>query len=295
MKAREETIEVRWHGRGGQGAVTSAELLALAAIKEGKFAQAFPSFGPERRGAPVLVFNRLSDGNPIRARVSVTNPDIVVVLDPGLIYITDVTSGLKEGGTLVINTPKKLVDIKSELDGPWQLAAVNATAIARETLGVPIVNTTMLGALIKATEIIELDSITEPLKERFGARAKGNMDACHRAYEETEIAELTSIIQKPRQVFETEKLPSWRELLPGCVITEAGNAKQYRTGDWKSERPVWNLEKCIKCGICYLFCPEGCIRQNEDGYFEANLYYCKGCGICVRECWTEAIKMVEEE
>jgi pyruvate ferredoxin oxidoreductase delta subunit len=195
----------------------------------------------------------------------------------------------------VINTPQKLVDIKAELGGPWKLAVVHATAIAREILGVPIVNTTMLGALIKATEIIELDSLTDPLKERFGARAKGNIDACRRAYDETEIAELTGVVQKPRRVFEIEKLPSWKELLPGCVITEAGNAKAYRTGDWKSAHPVWNNQKCIKCGICYLFCPEGCIRQKEDSYFEANLYYCKGCGICARECWTEAINMVEEE
>jgi pyruvate ferredoxin oxidoreductase delta subunit len=216
-------------------------------------------------------------------------------LDPGLIYITDVTSGLKNDGTLVINTPKTLVDIKSELSGPWKLAVVHATSIARETLGVPIVNTTVLGALVKATGIIELESLTEPLKERFGARAKGNINACHRAYEETEIAELSSVVQKPRQVFETEILPSWRELLPGCVVIETGNAKQYRTGDWKSERPVLDHQKCIKCGICYLFCPEGCIGQNEEGYFEANLYYCKGCGICARECWTEAIKMMEEE
>jgi pyruvate ferredoxin oxidoreductase gamma subunit len=295
LTEKDKTIEIRWHGRGGQGAVTSAELLALAAIEEGKFAQAFPSFGPERRGAPVLVFNRISNVNPIRARVSVTNPDIVVILDPGLLQITDVTSGLKKDGTLVINTPKTLVDIKSELSGPWKLAAVNATSIARETLGVPIVNTTVLGALVKATGIIELESLTEPLKERFGARAKGNIDACRRAYEETQIAELRDIVQKPREVLQAEVLPSWRELLPGCVVTEAGSAKQYRTGDWKSERPVLNHQKCIKCGICYLFCPEGCIGQDEDGYFEANLYYCKGCGICSRECWTEAIKMVEEE
>jgi len=243
----------------------------------------------------VLVFNRVSDATPIRARVSVTNPDIVVILDPGLIYITDVTAGLKEGGVIVINTTKTMVDIKSELSGPWKLAVVNATSIAREAIGVPIVNTTMLGALIKAANIVELESLTEPLKERFGARAKGNMDACSKAYEETEIAELSSVVKKPSKKFEAETFPSWRELLPGCIITEAGNAKQYRTGDWKSERPVWDHKKCIKCGICYLFCPEGCIGQNEDGYFEANLYYCKGCGICARECWTEAIKMVEEE
>jgi pyruvate ferredoxin oxidoreductase gamma subunit len=292
---KDETIEIRWHGRGGQGAVTSAELLALAAIEEGKFAQAFPSFGPERRGAPVLVFNRISNVNPIRARVSVTHPGIVIVLDPGLLDITDVTSGLKQDGTVVINTPKTLADIKSEFSGSWKLAVVNATSIARDTLGVPIVNTTMLGALVKATEIIGLESLTEPIKERFGARAKANIDACHRAHEETQIGELSGVAQKPRRIAETEILPSWRDLLPGCVLTEAGSAKQYRTGDWKSEHPVWDHQRCIKCGICYLFCPEGCIREKEDAYFEANLYYCKGCGICARECWTEAITMVEEE
>lgn len=295
MAKRNETIEIRWHGRGGQGAVTSAELLALAAIEEGKFAQAFPSFGPERRGAPVLVFNRINNLKPIRARVSITHPDISVVLDPGLLYITDVTSGLKQDGTLVINTTKTIADIKSELSGSWKLAVVNATTIARDILGVPIVNTTMLGSLVKATGIIELESLTEPIKERFGARAKANIDACRRAYEETQLAELSVVAQKPRQTAETEILPSWRELLPGCVVTEAGSAKQYRTGDWKSQRPVWDHQRCIKCGICYLFCPEGCIGQNEDGYFEANLYYCKGCGICARECWTEAIRMIEEE
>ena len=295
MKEKDKITEIRWHGRGGQGAVTSAELLALAAIEEGKYAQAFPSFGPERRGAPVLVFNRVSDATPIRARAAITDPDVVVILDPGLLDITDVTSGLKEDGVLVINTQKTLVDIKSELSGPWRLAVVNATSIAREIIGVPIVNTTMLGALVKATDIIELESLTGPLKERFGARAKGNMDACRKAYEETEIAEFSSVVKKSRKTFAPEIFPSWQELLPGCVDTEAGNAKQYRTGDWKSERPVLDHQKCIKCGICYLFCPEGCIGQNEDGYFEANPYYCKGCGICARECWTEAIKMVEEE
>jgi len=295
LKEKSNTIEIRWHGRGGQGAVTSAELLALAAIEEGKFAQAFPSFGPERRGAPVLVFNRISKASPIRARVSVTNPDVVVILDPGLISVTDVTSGLKDGGTVVINTPKSMVDIKSEIGGPWKLAVVNANVIAREVLGVQIVNTTMLGAVVKATGIIKLESLEEPIKERFGARAKANIEACRRAFEESQISEPDLAASKKRQAIPAEVLPPWRELLPGCVITEPGNAKAYRTGDWKSAHPVWNNQRCIKCGICYLFCPEGCIREQPDGYFEADLYYCKGCGICARECWTEAIKMVEEE
>jgi len=92
-----------------------------------------------------------------------------------------------------------------------------------------------------------------------------------------------------------EELLTWRDLEIGFIVTKPGNASQYQTGDWRSQRPIFNTDRCIKCGICYLFCPEGCIEQNTDGYFEANLFYCKGCGICTRECWTEAITMVEEE
>ncbi|KPJ56001.1 MAG: hypothetical protein AMJ42_05910, partial [Deltaproteobacteria bacterium DG_8] len=104
-------IEVRFHGRGGQGAVTSAELVALAAISEGKYAQSFPSFGPERRGAPVQSFTRVSD-QPIRLRSGIKEPDVVVVLDPALIVVGGVLSGLKENGILVVNTRKSLAAIK---------------------------------------------------------------------------------------------------------------------------------------------------------------------------------------
>lgn len=286
--------EIRWHGRGGQGAVTSAELIALAAIEEGKFAQAFPSFGPERRGAPVLVFNRINESEHIRVRSAVTQPDIVVVLDPGLLGIIDVTSGLKDGGTLIVNSSKKLADIKLEVGGPWRLAVVNATAIALELLKVPIVNTTMLGALVKSTDTIKLDSLLEPIKERFGKLAQRNIEACKRAYEEVSIAELIPASKRIERAYVKESWPSWRELAPGFVVTEPGNARSYRTGDWRAQCPVFNHDRCIKCGICSLFCPEDCVNQNEDGYFEADLYYCKGCGICARECWTQAITMVEE-
>ncbi len=85
------------------------------------------------------------------------------------------------------------------------------------------------------------------------------------------------------------------EVSLGAVVDEAGNAVEYKTGDWRSQRPVLNKDRCIRCGICYIYCPEGCIRQGPGGYFEADLYYCKGCGICARECWTQAIHMEPEE
>lgn len=186
---KEQFIEIRWHGRGGQGAVTSAELLAKAAINEGKYAQAFPSFGPERRGAPVLAFVRISGKEPIRVRAEITKPDVVVVLDPRLLTIANVTSGLKEGGKLIVNSRRSFQDIESQLGAKWQLAIIDATGIARELLGVPIVNTTMIGALVKATAVVNLESLFEPLRERFGRLAEKNISAMKRAYEETLVKE----------------------------------------------------------------------------------------------------------
>ena len=185
----DQLIEIRWHGRGGQGAVTSAELVARAAISEGKYAQAFPSFGPERRGAPVLAFDRISDKEPIKVRAGVTEPNVVVVLDPGLLHIVNVTLGLKEKGVLIVNTKRPLRDIESEFGTKWRLAIVDATKVARELLGVPIVNTTMLGALLKATGVVKLESLFEPLRHRFARLAERNINAMKKAYEETVVKE----------------------------------------------------------------------------------------------------------
>ena len=190
MAGKNGLIEIRWHGRGGQGAVTSAELLAQAAISEGKYAQAFPSFGPERRGAPVLAFVRISSQEPIRIRAEISRPDAVVVLDPGLLSIVNVTSGLKDNGILVINTKKSFKEIETQFKTKCKLAKVDATAIAREVLGVPITNTTMVGALVKAVGVVELESVVEPLKNRFGRLAERNINAMKRAYEDTQVKEL---------------------------------------------------------------------------------------------------------
>ncbi len=189
MVNKSQLIEIRWHGRGGQGAVTSAELLALAAIIEGKYAHAFPSFGPERRGAPVLAFVRIDSKQPIRLRAEITQPDVVVVLDPGLLRVTNVVSGLKENGCAVINTKKTAQQIREEFGIKSRIATIDATRIARELLGVPITNTTMVGAVLKATEIVKLESLAEPTMHRFGKVADKNLAAMKRAYEETVIKE----------------------------------------------------------------------------------------------------------
>ncbi len=177
-------IEVRFHGRGGQGAVTSAELVALAAIEEGKFAQSFPSFGPERRGAPVVAFARV-DEKPIRLRSKVYQPDVAVVLDPSLLKILDPSQGLKPDGILIINSNKTLEQVRSEFGFKAKLAVVDADLIAREELGLLITNTTMIGALVKGTAIVQLESLTPPLRNRFGRGAERNLKALRRAFSET--------------------------------------------------------------------------------------------------------------
>lgn len=193
----DKMIEIRWHGRGGQGAVTSAEILSEAAISEGKFAQAFPSFGPERRGAPVQAFVRISPDHPIRIRSSITDPDVVAVLDPGLLRAVNVAAGLKPGGIVIINTIKNAAQIRKEFNIQATIATVGATRIAMELLGVPITNTTMIGAVLKVTEAVKMESLLDPINKRFGRLGEKNIAALKRAYAETIIEE--SAVDKARR------------------------------------------------------------------------------------------------
>jgi pyruvate ferredoxin oxidoreductase gamma subunit len=187
-------LEIRWHGRGGQGAKTAALLLGEAAIRTGKFVQAFPEYGPERMGAPVQSFDRISD-EPITLHCSVTNPEVVVVLDASLMECVDVTAGLSEDGVLLINTSQSPDEIRQHIN--WQgqkLYTVNASAIAMETVKKNVPNTPMMGALLKATNLMNFESMLEDTKHKMEKKFKnrpeiveGNMAAIRRAYEEVKI------------------------------------------------------------------------------------------------------------
>jgi pyruvate ferredoxin oxidoreductase gamma subunit len=171
-------IEIRFHGRGGQGAVTAAEILAKAAFEDGKYTQAFPFFGVERRGAPVMAFTRIND-EPIKRRYQVYKPDYVVVLDEGLLEVVDVFSGLESHGMVIINTQGEAPEHEGS-----ETHVIDATGIALEKLGLPIVNTVMLGAFAGATGQVSLDSIIKIIKETFpGKIGEKNADAAKAAYE----------------------------------------------------------------------------------------------------------------
>jgi len=188
-KELRDMYEIRFHGRGGQGAVTSAEVLAVGAIASGHYAQAFPSFGPERRGAPVIAFARVSE-EPIRERTKVQFPSAVVVLDPSLLSIVKVGEGLRDGGIVIVNSAKSKKELAESIGvDESKIATVDATHIAREEIGRPITNTTMLGALIKVTGIVDKKHMEEALRHRFGRIADRNIKAFNRAREEVKPPE----------------------------------------------------------------------------------------------------------
>lgn len=179
-------LEVRWHGRGGQGAWTASELLARAAISEGKHIQSFPEFGPERMGAPVTAFTRIST-EPIRLHCAVYNPDVVAVLDPTLLKSVNVADGLsEEGGDIIVNTKDAPAAIRKQLgSGKGKLWTVPATEISIKILNMPITNTAMLGAVARVTGIVSLQTVEKMVKERFRPDvAEKNFAVVKEAYEE---------------------------------------------------------------------------------------------------------------
>ena len=178
-------MEFRWHGRGGQGSWTASEVLARTAIYEGKYIQSFPEFGPERMGAPVTAFTRIST-RPIRIHCAVYEPDVVVVLDPTLLRTVPVTSGVSKDGIIIINSAEDPARVRETLKTDnGRLWTIPATQIALKILGMPITNTAMLGTVAKATNIVSLDSVELTLKERFRPDlAEKNFAVIKEAYEE---------------------------------------------------------------------------------------------------------------
>ncbi|MDR0617274.1 MAG: 2-oxoacid:acceptor oxidoreductase family protein [Endomicrobium sp.] len=184
-------IEVRWHGRGGQGAKTAALLFAETVMATGKYIQAFPEYGPERMGAPVQSFNRISE-DPITIHSGITSPNYVVILDPSLMESVPVTDGIGQNGKIIVNTSFSSKEIASQLNiKEAQVYVVNASQIAQETIGKNIPNTPMLGALVKVIGTLDINRVLEDTKTKLTAKFRhkpevidGNIASIKRAYDE---------------------------------------------------------------------------------------------------------------
>ncbi|NLK08320.1 MAG: pyruvate synthase [Firmicutes bacterium] len=188
-------LEIRWHGRGGQGAKTAALLLAEAAAAAGKHVQAFPEYGPERMGAPVVSYNRISD-TPITLHSAVLSPGYVAVLDPTFIGSIDFTAGMPENGALLVNTDTPALQLRERLglqNDSIKVYTIDATGISEANIGRPIPNTSMLGAMVAVAQVMELDDLLQDterrLEKKFHDRPRliqGNLAAITQAYKEVE-------------------------------------------------------------------------------------------------------------
>jgi pyruvate ferredoxin oxidoreductase gamma subunit len=184
-----ELLEIRWHGRGGQGAKTAAAMVAEVAVEAGKFAQAAPEYGAEREGAPIKAYTRIS-GRGIRVHDAIYFPDIVMVLDDTLLESQDVASGLSEDGIVMVNTKKSPSEVREILGLQGRsIYTIDATAIALEEIGRPIPNTVMTGVLCAVTGVVDAEQIKKDIDKKLGGKLsegmlKGNMRAVERAFEE---------------------------------------------------------------------------------------------------------------
>jgi len=265
-------IGIRIHGRGGQGGVTASRILATAAYFDGMYSQAIPMYGTERRGAPVTAFVRVDDVR-VRERELVYNPDIVLVLDPLLSTQQAMAKGIKDNGILLLNTKLKPEEVT--IGGNIRIATVDATTIALETLKRPITNTAILGAFSKVVGWPKLESIEKAILNLFPGRiGELNVAAVKMSYEQvSDIAQA-----KKRDSAETEDL------------TVGGYGVLRDVSSWRVFQPKIDLDKCIGCKNCWIYCPETAINWTDEDKPEIEWRKCKGCGICVNECPVEVIK-----
>ncbi len=187
-------IEIRWHARAGQGAVTAAKVVAETALEAGQYMQAMPEYGPERMGAPIKAFTRISD-EPIEIHNNIEFPDVVIVLDESLLDVVDVTEGIKDGGVVIINTCSPASGVKEVLglDDSVKVACVDASGIALDTIKRDIPNTPIVGAFMKVTDAVDVEVfkglLAKNLSKKFGQEMiDANFEAVTRAYEEVTMA-----------------------------------------------------------------------------------------------------------
>ena len=268
----------------------ASELLAQAAFLDGKEPQSFPFFGVERRGSPVTAYARLDD-KPIRVRTSITQPDIVVVLDPGLLKSIPVADGLRPGGLLLVNSRLPPAEVPAPPGA--RRATVDASRIAlAHGLGsktMPVVNTVVLGAFARATGLISIDALTAAIKKYVPAKPEQNREGAIEGFGSVRVLDATSSPIPP-----APKVPHPLPPLPEGPIASMPSSALH-TSAWRTLTPVIHLEHCTKCNFCWKFCPDDAIGFDEKGFPVIHLDYCKGCGICAEECPPKTIEMLAED
>jgi pyruvate ferredoxin oxidoreductase gamma subunit len=291
-------IQVRFHGRGGQGAKIASRILGRSGFLSGLEVQDFALFGAERRGAPVVSFTRL-DSEPIDQRGCIDEPNLVVVLDHSLLKeaSSQVFDGVEASTPMIVNAdPNELVIMTSDLP-PADYYCIDLNQVARQTIGRVFVSAAAAAVAARSVPEITEAAITEAVKFEIADSgltadlAEKNVTAAIEAYR---IAPRIKILRAAHAPSAGE-LPS--QMVPylgsshfaGPTIRHRGSAALRRTGNWRTERPVIDLTKCKRCFLCYLYCPEAAMQLDDKNFPYVDYDHCKGCMICYEECPTDAI------
>ena len=297
-------FEVRFHGRGGQGAKIASRILGRSGFLCGLQAQDFALFGAERRGAPVVSFTRLSS-EPIDERGNIDRPNLVVVMDDSLLKEApgQVFHGVHDKTPLFVNAdPDRLEVNLKDLPGA-KFLFVDLSAIARELIGSVFVSAAAAAIAAKCVPSINLSALEDAVRmelAEFGLApdlVEKNVAAAGAAYQRTPAVDLTAVAKVERP-----SAPSWQAVpylgtsqFAGPTIRHRGSAALRATGNWRVERPEIDLAKCKRCFLCYLYCPEAAMRLDAENFPHVDYDHCKGCMICYEECPTDAIARRIEE
>lgn len=291
-------LRVRFHGRGGQGAKTASRILGEAAFNEELNVQDAPIYGAERRGAPVVAFTRISDGEVLE-RGFIFDPDLVVVMDETLLNdpVARPLDGVRKNGVLFVNTTKPPSEIVTGRDDV-SVITFDITGSALRLLGKSILSAASAAAAARLVALISKDALRRAVEtelEDIGIKA----DVLQK---NIELSDSIYDAMTPMKL-DTEEHPTQRRLVPLSVvvanngievITSVGNSRQRHTGNWRIFMPTIDYERCTACMICYTYCPESAMTLRADGKPVIDYDNCKGCLICSRECPPKAITTERE-
>ena len=288
---------MRFHGRGGQGAKTASRIVGDAGFNDGYFAQDFPIYGAERRGAPVTAFTRFSD-EEITERGFIFSPDISAVMDDSLISdpMANPFGGLRKGGVAVVNSTKPSQSLVPGRDDV-AVVTVDLTGLALKILGKPILSAGIAAAVARIAGIKKEAMLKAVAEELTDIGLSSDMVAKNVEFATAIYRDLAPLKLK------TEELPTTEELVPLAVVvsdggiekvTNTGNSYARHTGNWRTFRPTIDYARCTNCMICYAYCPESAMSVGEDGRVKIDYDNCKGCMICMTECPLRAVTQSRE-
>ena len=301
-------LRVRFHGRGGQGAKVASRVLGTAAFLEGYYAQDFPLYGAERRGAPIAAFTRISRESVLERGI-IADPDIVIVMDETLLddKMANPLAGVRDGAVVFINTTHSVSEAMARHKISATVITLDLTKIGLEKLGKAVLSTLAGGVAAKLAGINE-DSLRKAVEKETSEIVtdrnfiEKNIEAAIYCYNAVEPhhhpaplpSRGTEVPEGEGKKITVITVPFEPADISAPSVNSAANTPMRKTGNMRIFRPVWDYEKCTKCMTCVARCPDGCIAVNENGFPYTDYDNCKGCMICAEECPADAITAERE-